>query len=192
MIVRHCSNLPTVASLEDIWDAKKCTVSWQSTIGGQVWGVILWSGHGPVGCVHLDKWGSQFIPFSLQSWCLTHLTELEVFPARNQTSLTIARLLVEHIVPRHGVPSQLLSNRGAAFLFKLMEEVYRLLGYVQLPYVLFAYRATSQQSTQESPFTLCTEEILYCQLKLCLDLHRNASTLKLMWHLFWIIVIRLG
>jgi len=117
----------------------------------------------------------------------------EVFPARNQTSLTIAKLLVEHIVPRHGVPSQLLSDRGTAFLSKLMEEVYRLLGLkkvnttayhpqtdglverfnrtltdmlakkvsrsgkdwdVQLPYVLFAYRATNQQSTQESPFYL--------------------------------------
>jgi len=36
----------------------------------------------------------------------------EVFPARKQTSLTIARLLIEHIIPRHGVPSQLLSDRG--------------------------------------------------------------------------------
>ena len=29
----------------------------------------------------------------------------EVFPAKNQNSLTIARLLVEHIIPRHGVPT---------------------------------------------------------------------------------------
>ena len=52
----------------------------------------------------------------------------EVFPAKNQNSLTIARLLVEHIIPRHGVPTQLLSDRGTAFLSKLMVEVYKLLG----------------------------------------------------------------
>ena len=52
----------------------------------------------------------------------------EVFPTRDQTSITIARLLVEHIVPRHGVPSEFLSDRGAAFSSKLMEELYLLLG----------------------------------------------------------------
>lgn len=52
----------------------------------------------------------------------------EVFATRDQTSLTIAKLLVEKIVPRHGVPSQLLSDRGAAFLSGLMQELYHLLG----------------------------------------------------------------
>ena len=52
----------------------------------------------------------------------------EVFPTRDQTSITIARLLVEQIVPQHGVPVELLSDRGTAFLSKLMEEVYSLLG----------------------------------------------------------------
>jgi len=87
--------------------------------------VTLCSGHGPVVYVCLDKWGSLFVLFSPQSQCQMHLTELvcqfitssnshkyavvfmdylskwpEVFPARNQTSLTIAWLLVEHIIPR--------------------------------------------------------------------------------------------
>ena len=53
----------------------------------------------------------------------------EVFPVKEQTSLTIARILVEQIVPRHGVPSELLSDRGAVFLSKLMEEVYLLQPY---------------------------------------------------------------
>ena len=52
----------------------------------------------------------------------------EVFPAKNQNSLIIARLLVELIIPRHGIPTQLLCNRGNAFLSKLMVEVYKLLG----------------------------------------------------------------
>lgn len=117
----------------------------------------------------------------------------EVFPTRDQTSLTIARLLVEHVVSRHGVPTGLLSDRGAAFLSNMMHEVYQLLGMrkvnttayhpqtdglverfnrtltdmlakkvkksgrdwdVQLPYVLFAYRTSMQESTRESPFFL--------------------------------------
>ena len=117
----------------------------------------------------------------------------EVFAVPDQTSLTIARLLVERLVSRHGVPRELLSDRGAAFLSKLMHEVYNLMGIhkanttayhpqtdglverfnrtlismlaktveksgrdwdVQLPYVLFAYRTSLQESTRESPFYL--------------------------------------
>ena len=49
---------------------------------------------------------------------------------RNQSSLMIAKLLVEYIIPQHGVPSQLLSYQGAAFLSKIMImfELYKLLG----------------------------------------------------------------
>ena len=52
----------------------------------------------------------------------------EIFPTRDQTFITIARLLVEHTVPRHGVLGELLSDTTAVFLSKLMEEVYSLLG----------------------------------------------------------------
>ena len=117
----------------------------------------------------------------------------EVFAMQDQSALTIARLFVEEIVCRHGVPRELLSDRGAAFLSKLMLEVCRLMGTKKvnttayhpqtdglverfhrtltdmlaktvekdgsnwdekLPYVLFAYRTSLQQSTAESPFFL--------------------------------------
>ena len=117
----------------------------------------------------------------------------EVFATKDQTALTIAQLLVEHVIVRHGVPAELLSDRGAAFLSGLMQEVYSLMGIhkanttayhpqtdglverfnrtlidmlaktvepggrdwdTRLPYVLFAYRASLQQSTAESPFFL--------------------------------------
>ena len=117
----------------------------------------------------------------------------EVFAVPDQTSLTIARLLVEHVIPRHGVPAELLSDRGKAFLSKLIHEVYELMGIKKmnmtsyhpqtdglverfnrtltdmlaktvkkggadwdekLPYVLYAYRSSIQESTQESPFFL--------------------------------------
>ena len=117
----------------------------------------------------------------------------EAFPAEDQTALTVAKLFVTEIVPRHGVPSELLSDCGSAFLSSLMFEVYQLLGVKKtnttayhpqtdglverfhrtltdmlakttepggvdwddrLPFTLFAYRASLQESTQESPFYL--------------------------------------
>ena len=117
----------------------------------------------------------------------------EVFPTTDQTSLTIAKLLVEHIIPRHGVPRELLSDRGGSFLSQLIVELYQLLGIKKtsttayhpqtdglierfnrtlidmlsksvdkdpkeweskLPFVLFAYRSSPQESTGFSPFYL--------------------------------------
>ena len=52
----------------------------------------------------------------------------EVYATQDQTSLTIAELLVKNVISRHGVPVELLSDRGTAFLSKIMIEVYKLLG----------------------------------------------------------------
>jgi len=117
----------------------------------------------------------------------------EVFAVPDQTAATIAKLLVEEIVSRHGVPSEILSDRGRAFMSGLMKEVESLLGFHKvnttayhpqsdglverfnrtliamlaksskeggkdwdqhLPYILFAYRVSQQDSTRESPFFL--------------------------------------
>ena len=117
----------------------------------------------------------------------------EVYPTPDQSAATIANILVREIVSRHGVPSELLSDRGQAFLSGLLKEVQHLLGYKKLntsayhpqmdgfverfnrtltamlaktverggkdwdqrlPFILFAYRASHQQSTLESPFFL--------------------------------------
>ena len=59
--------------------------------------------------------------------CLTKWPE--VFAVVDQTSVTIARLLVEEVVSRHRVPTEVLSDRGKAFLSGLMQEVGLLLGY---------------------------------------------------------------
>ena len=53
---------------------------------------------------------------------------LEVFATSDQTSPTIARLLVEEVIAHHGVPSELLSDRETSFLSKLMLDVYKLMG----------------------------------------------------------------
>ena len=53
----------------------------------------------------------------------------EVFPVRDQTA---PKLLVENIICHHGVPNQLLSDRGANFLSNLLKEVYSLMGVKKL------------------------------------------------------------
>ena len=51
----------------------------------------------------------------------------EVFPVPDQTAATVAHLLVEEIISRHGVPAEVLSDRGRAFLSGLVREVEELL-----------------------------------------------------------------
>jgi len=52
----------------------------------------------------------------------------EVFATKDQTALTIAHLLVEYVISRHGVPTELLSDRGLAFTSQLSKEVCDLMG----------------------------------------------------------------
>ena len=52
----------------------------------------------------------------------------EVYPTKDQSTYTNAKLLVEGVITRHGVPSALLSDSGSAFLSKLLKEVYELMG----------------------------------------------------------------
>ena len=53
-------------------------------------------------------------PIRLISWII--MTKWpEVFATSDQSAATIASLLVEQIVSRHGVPSEILSDRGKAF-----------------------------------------------------------------------------
>ena len=55
-----------------------------------------------------------------------------VYPAPDQKSIRIAKLLAEEIVPMFGVPKALLSDRGTNLLSHLMKEVYELLGITKL------------------------------------------------------------
>ena len=53
---------------------------------------------------------------------------IKVFATSDQTAMTIIKLFVDQIVCRHGVPAQLLSDRGATFLSHLLMEICELLG----------------------------------------------------------------
>uniref|UniRef100_A0A1X7UR29 Integrase catalytic domain-containing protein n=1 Tax=Amphimedon queenslandica TaxID=400682 RepID=A0A1X7UR29_AMPQE len=70
--------------------------------------------------IHGNKYVIVFVDY-LTKW-------VEAFPAADQTSETIATLLVNEIICRHGVPDQLLSDRGTNLLSGLMKDVYALTG----------------------------------------------------------------
>ena len=53
---------------------------------------------------------------------------VEAYATEDQTSETIARLLVDNVMCRHGVPGGLLSDRGANLLSRLFTDVCKLLG----------------------------------------------------------------
>ena len=52
----------------------------------------------------------------------------EVFATADQSAPTIAKLLVEKVISRHGVPKELLSDRGASFLSKLIAKICKVMG----------------------------------------------------------------
>ena len=57
---------------------------------------------------------------------------VEAFPAPDQTAETIAKLLIDHIICRHGVPEELLSDRGANLLSTMILEICKLTGMKKL------------------------------------------------------------
>ena len=60
---------------------------------------------------------------------LDYLTKwVEAYPVPDQQADTVARLLVENIVCRHGVPEELLSDHGANFLSDLILKMCSLVG----------------------------------------------------------------
>lgn len=106
----------------------------------------------------------------------------EVYPTPDQTAATVANLLVREIVNRHRVPSKLLSDTTAYHpqTDRLVERFNRTLTTMlaktverggrdwdqRLPLVLFAYRASQQQSTLESSFFYFMGETLALTLTL--------------------------
>ena len=55
-----------------------------------------------------------------------------VFPVSDQKAITIARLLAEKVIPVHGVPEALLSDRGTNSLSHLMLDLCIMLGIKKL------------------------------------------------------------
>lgn len=47
----------------------------------------------------------------------------EIFPVKNIEAITTARLITDEIIPRHGAPRTLLSDRGSNFLSAIVKEV---------------------------------------------------------------------
>ena len=84
-----------------------------------------------------DRVGVDVIQFnksqSSNKYFVDYLTKWpEVFATPDQSARTIAKRLVEHIISRHGVLREILSDRGAAFLSHYL-KVCTLMGIIPSP-----------------------------------------------------------
>ena len=91
---------------------------------------------------------------------------VEAYAVPDQQTQTIARLLVENVVCRHGVPQELLSDRGSNFLSELMLELCSLLGIKKLN--------TSGYHPQMDGLV----EIFNCTLINMISKHTDAGTVE--------------
>lgn len=53
-------------------------------------------------------------------------------PVPDQTAETVARVLLDHVVTKHGVPRRILSDQGSNYAGKLMGELYALMGVTRM------------------------------------------------------------
>ena len=105
-----------------------------------------------------------------------------IFPAKDQSAYTIAKMLVEKIIPKHGVPAQLLSDHGTAFLSKLLAEVYKLMGMKKLNTT--AYHP--QTDTLVERFNRTLLDMLFAICLICIlceptVLNRRITLLPAVW-----------
>ena len=77
----------------------------------------------------------------------------EIFPDKNADAITIAKLLTEEIIPRHGAPRTLLSDRGKNFLSSLVLEVCKLYSIKKLNTT--AYHPQTDGLVEKMNSTLC-------------------------------------
>ena len=122
----------------------------------------------------------------------------EVFPSLDQTAPTIAKLLVEGVISHHGVPeicllmgikkvsttayhpqTDGLVERFNRTLLDMLAKKVKPEGQdwdLRLPFILFAYQTTVQQSTLEFPFFLLygRDPQLPVEAALCTTVARNS------------------
>ncbi|NXD09479.1 NYNRI protein, partial [Nothocercus nigrocapillus] len=53
---------------------------------------------------------------------------VEAFPTKHETAQVVAKLLLEEIIPRYGIPITIGSDNGPAFVAKVVQELTRALG----------------------------------------------------------------
>jgi hypothetical protein len=87
----------------------------------------------------------------------------EVFPVKNQEAVTIANLIIDEILPRHGAPEFLLSDLGSNFVSSLVTEICKIVAIKHLK--TSSYRPQTDGLVERFNSTLIQE----------LSMHTNAK-----------------
>ena len=136
VVSKLCSNLSKknrIKHLNDIGAKRPITFEIEcSNCGGH--------GHNQLTCrEHCSHCG--VVP-SLLIW-LKWTIQGESFACNDQTSETIAKLLVDHVIYRHGVPEYSVSDRGTNLLSSLMQEVHEITGIHKLSKQMVWWKAST-------------------------------------------------
>jgi len=85
---------------------------------------------------------------------------VEAFPTKDAKATTVARILVDQIISRHGAPREILSDQGQAFLAKL---VYQVCEYFRIKKLnTTAYHPQTNGLTEKFNGTLCGMLAVFC------------------------------
>ncbi len=88
---------------------------------------------------------------------------IEAFPMSDQKTITIAILFVEHIICRHGIPEQLISDRGTNFLSELISGICEVLGVKKLN--MSGYHPQTDGLVEKFNFTLINMIAKCCETR---------------------------
>lgn len=86
---------------------------------------------------------------------------VEAFATRDQKTETVARILVDHIIFRHGAPRELLSDQGRKFLAHLIKEICATFGTRKIQTT--AYHPASNGLTERFNKTICNTLASYVE-----------------------------
>ena len=85
---------------------------------------------------------------------------VEAFPTKDSKATTVARILVDEIISRHGAPKEILSDQGKAFLATL---VYQICEYFRIKKInTTAYHPQTNGLTERFNGTLCGMLAVFC------------------------------
>ena len=68
----------------------------------------------------------------------------EVFSVKDQTIATMVTVLLEQIISKHGVPAEILSDRGNAFCLSCLTRKHKLTGFKIKLHLLENWHTTKQ------------------------------------------------
>ncbi|OPJ70774.1 hypothetical protein AV530_017149 [Patagioenas fasciata monilis] len=90
---------------------------------------------------------------------------VEAFPARNNMASTTAKILVEHIFSRWGIPKEIYSDHGQHFIAEVTKGVCQALGVKQKLHIMGHFQKASSAEGPNQPLKMALRKLMNQQRK---------------------------